>query len=263
MSYTETHAARLKDIKRLLSNVKEKAVIVDNAGAHNAHYRGKNLGNTFTAAQSAAILAGTFEDLFPGDYWEMTKTYSWVDNDGNTQTTTQTIRWTIGGCNYVDNTNEHKNHIVVIGPIESILYDGSMNPTNTNEGGYVNSQMRLTGLNRAKAAFKASFGEDHILKHIEELSNVVTNGVATGYVAEECTVELMSEVMVYGCQFFATEKDTDHKGQLPIFRHQRYGDTWTWLRNVANNSTFCNAARNVSIYEATRRTMVCPYALIY
>ena len=261
MSYTETHAARLKDIKRLLSNVKEKAVIVDNAGAHNAHYRGKNLGNTFTAAQSAAIRAGTFEDLFPGDYWQMTKSVSWVDNDGNTQTQTVNVTWLVGGCNYYKGQYLTTNHIVVVP--SSTLGDLPMNSTNTTQGGYMNSQMRLTGLNKAKALYKASFGEEHILEHNEILCNAVTNGVASGYAFEKCTVELMSEEMVYGCQFFATEKKTNQKGQLPIFRHQRYGDTWTWLRNVANASSFCNVAREVSTYEATISTMVCPYALIY
>lgn len=40
-----------------------------NAGAHNGIYRGKFLGNSVTAAQYAAIAAGTFEDLYIGDYW--------------------------------------------------------------------------------------------------------------------------------------------------------------------------------------------------
>lgn len=38
------------------------------AGLHNALYRGKYLGDSLTAAQSAAIRAGTFEDLYIGDY---------------------------------------------------------------------------------------------------------------------------------------------------------------------------------------------------
>ena len=40
-----------------------------NAGAHNSIFRGKNLGTAVTAAQYAAIAAGTFDDLFVGDYW--------------------------------------------------------------------------------------------------------------------------------------------------------------------------------------------------
>ena len=40
-----------------------------NDGAHNAIYRGKYLGESATEAQYAAISAGTFDDLYIGDYW--------------------------------------------------------------------------------------------------------------------------------------------------------------------------------------------------
>ena len=42
-----------------------------NAAAHNAIYRGKCLGTYVTAAQYAAIAAGTFDDMYIGDYWTM------------------------------------------------------------------------------------------------------------------------------------------------------------------------------------------------
>lgn len=44
-------------------------LLFNNAGAHNAIYRGKSLGSTVTTAQYAAIKAGTFDDLYIGDYW--------------------------------------------------------------------------------------------------------------------------------------------------------------------------------------------------
>lgn len=36
---------------------------------HNSGFRGKNLGTTFTTEQKAAIAAGTFDDIYVGDYW--------------------------------------------------------------------------------------------------------------------------------------------------------------------------------------------------
>ena len=45
------------------------------ATLHNSYYRGKNLGSNITEAQSAAIRAGTFEDLYLGDYWQRSITY--------------------------------------------------------------------------------------------------------------------------------------------------------------------------------------------
>ena len=41
------------------------------AGAHNAIYRGKYLGTAVTDEQYAAIAAGTFDDLYIGDYWKI------------------------------------------------------------------------------------------------------------------------------------------------------------------------------------------------
>lgn len=38
---------------------------------HNQIFRGKNLGSTYTSAQKAAVYNGTFNDLWVGDYWEI------------------------------------------------------------------------------------------------------------------------------------------------------------------------------------------------
>ena len=73
-----------------------------------------------------------------------------------------------------------------------------MNPTNTTEGGYVGSKMYTEGLERAKAIFKAAFGEEHLLAHREYLTNAVTDGKPSGGAWHTSLVELMSEQMVYG-----------------------------------------------------------------
>ena len=46
-----------------------------NAGFHNSIFRGKNLGTSYTAAQSSQVTAGTFDDLFVGDYWVINGVY--------------------------------------------------------------------------------------------------------------------------------------------------------------------------------------------
>ena len=38
---------------------------------NNGGIRGKNLGNSYTAEQKAAIATGTFDDIYVGDYWEI------------------------------------------------------------------------------------------------------------------------------------------------------------------------------------------------
>lgn len=65
-------AANLKkDIKALVDTAQAtiNAIATTGAGAHNAIYRGKYLGSAVTEAQYAAIAAGTFEDMYIGDYW--------------------------------------------------------------------------------------------------------------------------------------------------------------------------------------------------
>lgn len=54
-------------IKTLKSRL--EAISANNAAAHNAVYRGKNLGTSITDAQLSAIRNGTFDDLYIGDYW--------------------------------------------------------------------------------------------------------------------------------------------------------------------------------------------------
>lgn len=38
---------------------------------HNGGIRGNNLGSSYTAEQKASIAAGTFDDIYVGDYWEI------------------------------------------------------------------------------------------------------------------------------------------------------------------------------------------------
>lgn len=52
-------------------NTKLARIYNNNAHAHNAVYRGKNLGTSITDAQLQAVKNGTFDDLYPGDYWNL------------------------------------------------------------------------------------------------------------------------------------------------------------------------------------------------
>ena len=207
--------------------------VENNAGAHNAIYRGKYLGNTYTAAQQAAVAAGTFDDLFIGDYW------------------------TIGGVNYriaefdyyLNNgdTACATHHMIVVPDTQ--LYTHVMNDTNVTEGGYYGSKMRTSGLNQAKTTAESAFGASHILSHREYLTNAVSNGRPSGGSWYDCTVELMSERMVYGNGIFMPVSDgtnvpsnyTVSKGQLPLFlyRHDLIGnrENW-WLRDVITAAAF-------------------------
>ena len=207
--------------------------VENNAGAHNAIYRGKYLGNTYTAAQQAAVAAGTFDDLFIGDYW-----------------TIGGVNYRIAGFDYYLNNGDTAcatHHMIVVPDTQ--LYTHVMNDTNVTEGGYYGSKMRTSGLNQAKTTAESAFGASHILSHREYLTNAVSNGRPSGGSWYDCTVELMSERMVYGNGIFMPVSDgtnvpsnyTVSKGQLPLFlyRHDLIGnrENW-WLRDVITAAAF-------------------------
>ena len=213
--------------------------IEDNAATHNMVYRGKNLGSSLTAEQAAAIKAGTFEDIYLGDYWQI----------GGRD-------FAVAGFDYwykCGDTSCNTHHVVIIP--RSQLYTYKFNPTNTTEGGYVGSDLYKNGLTQAKEIFNAAFGSAHILKHREYLVNAVTNGKPTGSDWYDSTVDLMNENMVYGGRQFSPMPDgtdpwntcrnyTIDKSQLPLFRLAPWmsfvRDQWCWLRDVVSAAGFAN-----------------------
>lgn len=207
----------------------------DGAGAHNAIYRGKNLGTSFTAEQSAVIGDGSFKDLYIGDYWTINGTvYRIADFDyflhsGDTECTA---------------------HHVVIVPDEN-MDTQKMNDSNTTAGAYVGSKMYTTNMATAKNKIKADFGASHILSHREYLANAVVNGKQSAVAWYDSEIELMTEQMVYGGNVFAPVSDgstvpalyTIGCKQLNLFRYrpdmisnrQSY-----WLRDVASATIFAS-----------------------
>ncbi len=221
-----------------------------NAGAHNAIYRGKCLGTSVTPEQFAQIDAGTFEDMYIGDYW-----------------TISGINWRIADFDYyyrtgwdADNTDGHygevlKHHIVIV-PDRSVTGYKRMNETNDTTGGYVGSEMRTTNLAEAKAVIKAAFGESHILVHKDCLVNAVYNGYPSGGAWMDSDIELMTEWMVYGAPVFHPMGDGSRIcynyevgcRQLNLFRHRSdliHSDAWRfdyWLRDVVSAAAFAHVS---------------------
>lgn len=209
----------------------------NNAGAHNSIYRGKNLGTRVTEAQWAEIKAGTFRDLFIGDYWSI----GGVD-------------YLIAAFNYwlaCGDTACNTNHLLVVP--RNNLYTAGMNSSNITTGGYVGSEMYKTGLAQAKTTINNAFGSAHILNHRQHLVNAVTGGAPTGTDWYDSTVELMNENMVYGGRQFSPMPNgatdprntcrnyTIDKSQLPLFHLAPWlicNRQWYWLRDVVSTASF-------------------------
>lgn len=223
-------------------------LLFNNAGAHNAIYRGKSLGSTVTTAQYAAIKAGTFDDLYIGDYWTI---------DG--------VNYRIAAFDYYLNSGDTNctTHHVVIVP-DTCLYNAQMHNTssggwesgaaNTTAGGYVGSDMYKSNLEQAKTTIKSAFS-GHVLKHRIYLTNAVANGRASGGAWCDSEVDLMCEQMVYGSGIFFPVSDGSNvpanyrveKSQLPLFQHEPSRicnrATW-WLRDVITASYFAFVGGN-------------------
>ena len=219
-------------------------LLFNNAGAHNAIYRGKSLGSTVTTAQYAAIKAGTFDDLYIGDYW-----------------TIGGVNYRIAAFDYYLNSGDTRctTHHVVIVP-DTCLYNAQMHNTssggwesgaaNTTAGGYVGSDMYKSNLEQAKTTIKSAFS-GHVLKHKIYLTNAVANGRASGGAWCNSEVDLMCEQMVYGSGIFSPVSDGSNvpanyrveKSQLPLFQHEPSRicnrNNW-WLRDVITASGFAS-----------------------
>ena len=214
----------------------EAAHVFGNAGSHNSIFRGKNLGTQVTDAQYQAIQAGTFDDLYIGDYWVI-----------------GSVTWLIAGFDYYygcGDTAFNKHHAVIV-PL-SPLYNHAMNDTNTTDGGYAGSLMYTEGLEQAKTQIQQAFGAEHVLSHRIYLANAVSSGLPTAGGWYDSTVDLMNENMVYGCMIFAVSNISTafsqnyrvEKSQLPLFAMYPYASfngSSFWLRDIASPSSFALA----------------------
>lgn len=188
------------------------------AATHNAIYRGKYLGDTVTAKQAAAIADGSLEDLFIGDYWTMGGVnYRIADFD---------YWYRIG---FPEASRVEKHHAVIVP--DTAIATGQMNGGNTTSGGYRASLMK-SKMNDTISALPQGI-RSRLLVH-----NALLDGTWT-----ETSVDLMNEIMVYGCYILADNgnRQTSENRQLSLFRmspQARYAGGNYWIRNYANATEF-------------------------
>lgn len=222
----------IKDTYATITQLNAKAPLASNAGAHNGIFRGKNLGSSLTEAQSAAIQAGTFDDLFIGDYW----TIGGVD-------------YVIVAFDYYYNTGDTActTHHAVIVP-RAPLYNAQMNTSDVTTGAYVGSAMYKSNLNQAKTTIQNAFGSGHLLSIRQHFQNATTNGYESDGTWYDATVWLMAEANVYGSNVFKSHCNgtswvnwysIDNR-QYPYFHYAPLIENRRtyWLRDVANSTDF-------------------------
>lgn len=252
----------IDDYDAKFANLKS-IVVAPNAGAHNSIYRGKDITDLFyNGTLSKQIAAGTFDDIFIGDYI--------IGKVSKKKYLVADINYRL----YCGDTECTKQHILMIP--ERIMGTAKMNDTNITTGGYFGSKMYTNYLAPFKTVIQNDFTSNHILSHKELLTNAVGDGKSTGWAWYDSTIELMNESMVYGHDVWGSsgyETGID-KSQLSLFRldpskiiarddnNARY---WYWLRDVVSSSTFANVTHyGIAFnFNASNAGGVRPAFLIY
>ena len=184
---------------------------------HRNTFRGKCLGESITEEQLTAIQDGRFYDLYVGDYWEINE-----------------VKYRIADINYWRNVGYpeqvQKPHILIVP--DTTLGSGQMNANNSTAGGYRNSAMKATRLNKIEEALPDMF------KSLRITHRMFSDGTWVN-----ASVDLMNEVMVHGTYICTdnSNKQTSDTQQLALFRLapelKTIGVNY-WLRNVAGSQTY-------------------------
>ena len=199
--------------------------VLGGAGAHNAIYRDKNIQSKYDDGSLwTAISSGTFEDLYIGDYFDITISTSF--------TASETVRCLLAGFDvyYKCGDTPLNTHHAVIVPMNCFAATAQMNSTNVTTGAYYGSAMHKNVLPVYSAAIKNVLG-NHLLTNREMLTNAVSTsvssmagagitGASSGFSNYDCTLRLMSEPEVYGTTALSSSfYDVGiAKTQLPLFR---------------------------------------------
>ena len=200
------------------------------------------LGDSVTSDQWNQISAGTFDNLFVGDYW--------VIND---------VTYRIAGFDYWRSEYDsalNKHHVVIV-PDKNIVVGCAMHGTAYASGAYLGSDF-YTGTNNtaratAQSVVTSAFGSSHIFVYDEYLSNNISNGAESNAALTSISIEPMSETMVFGTNILHHYVNTSNtnvcktrsKSQLPLFRLRpdlipsAPGiSSGYWLRDIAGNTYF-------------------------
>lgn len=233
-----------EDIKSALL----QKILPDSAASHNSLYRGKDLTSYWNSGEmSKAIKAGTFDDIFPGDY--VTKAIA-------VNGITYNVKWIVGDLDYhlgMGDTETTEHHVLMFA--ESSIFNARMCSANDTTGGYKGSEMFTTTLPKVSNAIKLAFGTGHVLNHRELLSDAVSKtiesgagagwtGASTNWEWTNIDANLFNEVMVYGTRALSSSLYDVGEGnsQIAAFR-MNHGliagrQTWNWLRSVAHAAGF-------------------------
>lgn len=254
--------------KALIKNL-FNVIIPKNAGAHNGIYRGEDITDKFyDGTLSTQIANETFDDIFIGDYI--------TGKNSNRKYLVADINYRL----HKGDTECTTPHVLMIP--EKSMGTAQMNTSNTTSGAYISSAMYTSNLATFKTVIQNDFETGHILTHRNHLQNAITNGYEIGSTWYDSDIELMNEMMVYGCMVFknivnGTNVPNNYQidtAQLSLFRLDKskivaFNDSGSrqayWLRDATSDSYFAYVSYNgnASTNNASNSYGVRPAFLIY
>jgi hypothetical protein len=246
--------------------------------------RYKDITSYFTDGSLWNRIAGTngyseYEDLYPGDYFDMGRAVTAPNVQEATSITTGS-QWvtiaSLGGLYYNGNSPYvNYNHLVMI-PGKG--YSGSfhfgihrMNPTDTTSGGCAGSEMFTKILGDVVTSGSVDSGAtinqqlyyifgSHLKTTNELLSNAINatgynrfgtnSGCSSGFTWKNVQACLMSEIEVYGSVVWSSSGYDigTAKRQFEVFamdeRTINNRSSYYWLKDVASASSFADAGRD-------------------
>ena len=253
----------------------------NNAAAHNGIFRGKDLTSLGVNEICSRISNGSFEDLYIGDYFDITISTSYGGSE--------VVRCILAGFDTYLNNGDMPltQHHAVIVPKNCFKTTAKMNSTNTtavsantsnpsDKGAYLGSDMHQIVLPVYASAISSAIGATHLLSRKSPLSNAMTptiasmagngwTGASSGWEWTTVQLQLLSEIQVYGANVFSSSfYDTGCDNfQLPLFALNPAAKVckaggvddvassnkqWWWLKAVASASYFANVYSNGSSY---------------
>lgn len=203
----------------------------------NGIYRGKNLG-TFTATHAARIKAGTFDNMFLGDYFTCPDDYKntlWGNN-----------LFMICGFNILElGGNPYTNHIVVMAT--GTITTEAFNTTATTAGGYAASHWRTNVRPVLREAAGHIFVDPKYTPTIRghnyaaNSDGVITGWGGTGY---DCEIPSRGNFGLADLSKMNTPYDAMYR-KFPVFN---FIHPYNFLNLVQTYTTLCDPASNSALH---------------
>ena len=234
-------------------------VPASSAGAHNAIFRGKDLGSSYTSAQADAIDAGIFDDLFIGDYWTINdKVYRIAGFD---------LFLGIG-----DSAPLTKHHAVIVP--DAGLATAAMHDT-AGLIAYSATSLFTTTLPAVDAIVDEDFGEGSVLAHdtlpVTNINADTGHALSWSWTSLKCDLmscEQITGLVVRAGTVYALGL---HYTQFPLFalapKYIREGNIQYWTQSLnptTLNANYMYVASKGYLYagNVTSRYQVRPYFLV-